>query len=88
MKTLPTIAALLAAFALGVAALPVGEILTRVDPATRLGCSTDSECEGVPRRVVVGVGCEGPSRIAVALEEDMLPRCAVVEGHWVEDTYR
>lgn len=41
-----------------------------------------------PARVAVGVGCEGtPTGLAVALEEDMLPACAVVEGHALAASY-
>lgn len=36
-------------------------------------------------RVLVGTGCEGPSDIAVAWEEDMLPRCDRIEAHVVSN---
>lgn len=38
--------------------------------------------------VLVGIGCEGPSFIAVAIEEDMLPRCASIEVHQVTQEYQ
>lgn len=37
--------------------------------------------------VLVGRGCEGPSAIAVAVEEDILPRCQLIERHNVARTY-
>lgn len=33
--------------------------------------------------VLVGTGCEGPSTVAVATAEDLLPRCEVIEVHTV-----
>jgi hypothetical protein len=33
--------------------------------------------------VLVGVGCDGPEPIAVAVEEDLLPRCESIEVHAV-----
>lgn len=34
-------------------------------------------------RVLVGTGCDGPSPIAVAIEEDLLPACEAIEVHQV-----
>lgn len=34
-------------------------------------------------QVLVGQGCEGPSSIAVAVEEDLLPRCRQIDVHEV-----
>jgi len=36
-----------------------------------------------PHTVLVGFGCESPSSVAVATEEDLLPRCAEIERHEV-----
>jgi hypothetical protein len=36
-----------------------------------------------PTKVLVGQGCEGPDPIAVALEEDLLPRCERIDRHEV-----
>jgi len=33
--------------------------------------------------VLVGFGCESPSSVAVATEEDLLPKCAEIERHEV-----
>ena len=33
--------------------------------------------------VLVGQGCEGPDPIAVAVEEDLLPRCERIDVHQV-----
>lgn len=40
--------------------------------------------KGDETTVLVGTGCEGHSTIAVAYEEDRLPRCAVIERHVVQ----
>lgn len=34
-----------------------------------------------PRSVLVGTGCEGPSPIRLAFEEDDLPVCEAIERH-------
>lgn len=39
----------------------------------------------VETRVLVGTGCEGPSDIAVAWEEDMLPRCDRIDVHTISN---
>ena len=41
--------------------------------------------ERVPQftQVLVGQGCEGPSDIAVAVEEDLLPKCQRIDVHEV-----
>ena len=31
--------------------------------------------------VLIGTGCEGPTNIAVAREEDELPKCSSIERH-------
>ena len=33
------------------------------------------------QRVLVGTGCEGPSSIAVAIEEDYLPICDAIDSY-------
>lgn len=56
------------------------------------GCTTDSDCaarypgtnggpEPLSPAVLVGLGCEGPDPVAVAFEEDRLPRCLTIERH-------
>lgn len=47
-------------------------------------------CQSVPmeaQRVLVGTGCGGVSSIAIASEEDMLPKCRMVEVHILDTTY-
>lgn len=42
-----------------------------------------NELDTIRPTVLVGEGCEGPSSIAVATEEDRLPRCTRIEVHEV-----
>lgn len=37
--------------------------------------------------ILVGTGCEGPSSIAVAYDEDLLPRCAQIDVHDITGIY-
>jgi uncharacterized membrane protein len=59
--------------------------LTGALAACALSLNTNARVERleVPATVLVGFGCESPSSIAVATEEDLLPRCAEIERHEV-----
>lgn len=52
-------------------------------PGKRLVANTDQRTE----TVLVGQGCEGPSAIAIALEEDMLPKCKTIDAHILVTSY-
>lgn len=84
--------ALLAGSALAVVACLAGVGAASLSPGHARQCSTDTECawmhggNGGPEPdlsegVLVGLYCEGPSLVAVAREEDRLPRCGSIQRH-------
>jgi hypothetical protein len=60
--------------------LCVGTMITMASLLTAR--CVDARLVAIPEEtILVGTGCEGPSPIAVAREEDCLPYCADIQRH-------
>ena len=59
-------------------------LLMGLEHEDRLG-DLEAANQRVPQfsQVLVGQGCDGPDPIAVAVEEDLLPRCDHIDVHQV-----